>query len=240
VSALGIDQAAEPDDLDYAEQAVRRVFAIDQSPQPFYDRVAQDRVLGPLSKQLYGLRPLGSPSIFEMLVTAILGQQISMVAAHAIKERLVLRLGAVATIDGRTYHAFPTPDRIALATGDELVALKFSRRKAEYVRDLATAVSRGHVDLEALRGLPHDEILEHLMAIRGIGRWTAEYVLLRGYGYPDALPAGDAGLRRQVTRHYALSRPPTEDELSAIAEAWRPFRSWATLYLWSAEWAAPS
>jgi DNA-3-methyladenine glycosylase II len=160
-----------------------------------------------------------------------------MIAAHAIKRRVVLQLGATALVDGREYHAFPTPEALAAASEEELVALKLSRRKAEYVRDLAIAVSDSRLDLEALRGHTHDEIVEYLVGIRGIGRWTAEYVVLRGYGYPDALPAGDAGLRRQVLRYYALPEPPSEAALTAIAEAWRPFRSWATLYLWSAEWA---
>ena len=91
------------------------------------------------------------------------------------------------------------------------------------------------MDLEALRGRPHLEILERLVALRGIGRWTAEYVLLRGYGYPDALPAGDAGLRRQIMRCYGLPVAPDEEEILRMGVQWMPYRSWATLYLWNAD-----
>src|SRR5262249_45281369 len=131
--------------------------------------------------------------------------------------------------------AFPTPESLVDASQEQLVGLAFSRRKAEYVRDLARIVADGALDLEALRGAAHAEILQRLLALRGIGRWTAEYVLLRGYGYPDALRAGDAGLRRQIRRHYGLGAPPDEGEITAMAAPWAPFRSWATLYLWNAD-----
>jgi DNA-3-methyladenine glycosylase II len=226
----GVDGA----DLSFAEMALRRIAWLDHSPQPFYDHVRDDAALAPLIQTHHGMRPVGSPDIFEMLVIAILGQQISLIAASAIKRRMVQSLGTAATFGERTYRAFPTPEALAEASHDHLVSLAFSRRKAEYVRDLALAIAGGALNLEALRGLPHHAILERLIALRGIGRWTAEYVLLRGFAYPDALPAGDAGLRRQITRIYNLPTPPTEDEIIARAEPWRPYRSWATLYLWNA------
>ena len=224
-----------PDDLAFAATALTRIATLDRSPQPFYDHVAADPVLAPLTRRYRGMRPLGSPSIFEMLIVAILGQQISMIAANAIKRRMVERLGLIADFDGVTYRAFPSPESLAEGSQEGLLALAFSRRKAEYVRDLARQVAGGELDLEALRGQPHQRILERLVGLRGIGHWTAEYVLLRGYGYPDALPAGDAGLRRQIARLYGLATQPTEAEITARGEAWRPYRSWATLYLWNAD-----
>src|SRR6185437_12028157 len=213
----------------------RRLFSLDHSPQAFYEQVRDEPVLGPITRRLHGMRPVGSPSIFEMLIIAVLGQQISMIAAGAIKSRLVAALGARASFDDRIYRAFPTPEAIANTSNESLLTLAFSRRKAEYVRDLAIQVASGDLDLEALRGREHGEILERLIAIRGIGRWTAEYVLLRGYGYPDALPAGDAGLRRQIMRHYQLAAPPDEAEITRRGTVWSPYRSWATLYLWNAD-----
>lgn len=223
------------DDLSFAATALTRIATLDRSPAPFYDHVAADPVLGPLTRRYRGMRPLGSPSIFEMLIVAILGQQISMIAANAIKRRMVERLGLIADFDGVTYRAFPSPESLAEASQEDLLTLAFSHRKAEYARDLARQVAGGDLDLEALRGQPHQRILEQLVALRGIGHWTAEYVLLRGYGYPDALPAGDAALRRQIARLYGLTTPPTEAEIIARGEGWRPYRSWATLYLWNAD-----
>jgi DNA-3-methyladenine glycosylase II len=230
----GADGAIDGAGLSFAEIALRRTAWLDHSPQPFYDHVRHDPVLAPLTRAQVGMRPVGSPDVFEMLVIAILGQQISLIAAGAIKRRMVQSLGLATTFGDRTYYAFPTPEALAEASQQHLISLAFSQRKAEYVRDLARLVASGDLNLEALRGLPHHEILERLVALRGIGHWTAEYVLLRGFAYPDALPAGDAGLRRQITRLYALPAPPTEAEIIARAEAWRPYRSWATLYLWNA------
>ncbi|HVC82423.1 MAG TPA: DNA-3-methyladenine glycosylase [Chloroflexota bacterium] len=231
----GIDQPPSEAALDLAERSVRRLFCLDHSPEPFYAHVREDPVLEVLTRKLAGMRPLGSPNIFEMLVIAILGQQISMIAAGAIKARMVGALGAAVQFDDRLYRAFPTAEALAGASSDQYLAVAFSRRKAEYTRDLALQVASGELNLEALRGRPHLEILDRLIALRGIGRWTAEYVLLRGYGYPDALPAGDAGLRRQIARYYHLDTAPTEAEIMARAEPWTPYRSWATLYLWNAD-----
>jgi DNA-3-methyladenine glycosylase II len=231
----GVEGPPEEADLAFAEQAIRRLFSMDHSPGAFYEQVRDEPVLGPITRRLHGMRPVGSPSIFEMLIIAVLGQQISMIAAGAIKSRLVAALGASISFDDLVYRAFPTPEAIASRSNDDLLALAFSRRKAEYVRDLAIQVASGDLDLEGLRGREHGEILQRLIAIRGIGRWTAEYVLLRGYGYPDALPAGDAGLRRQIMRHYQLAVPPDEAEIIRRGASWSPYRSWATLYLWNAD-----
>ena len=230
----GIDVPPTPADLDFAARALHRVLSLEHSPQPFYDHVQDEPVLGPLTRRLWGLRPLGSPTIFEMLVMAILGQRISLIAAGAIKARMVRALARSAVVDGHTYYTHPAPEALAQASHEDLIALAFSRRKAEYIRDLARSVASGALDLEALRGLPHAMLIERLIALRGIGRWTAEYVLLRGYGYDDALPAGDAGLRRQIWRRYALPAPPTEAEIIRMSQPWSPYRSWATLYLWNA------
>lgn len=221
-----------------AHTAFARIASLEANPLPFYDRMHDDPVFGPLIRARRGLRPQGAPTIFEMLVVAILGQQISLIAAGSIKRKMVHALSTQATIEDRTYYAFPSAEALADATHEQLVALSFSRRKAEYVRDLARQVADGALDLEGLRGQPHTVILERLVALRGIGHWTAEYLLLRGYGYADALPAGDAALRRQIARLYELPVPPNEREIIALGEAWRPFRSWATLYLWNAEPAA--
>ena len=124
---------------------------------------------------------------------------------------MVHGLGACATIDGVTLYAFPTPEALASASPEQLSRMAFSRSKVEYVGNLARLVAGGDLDLEALRGAPHSEILERLVALRGVGHWTAEYALLRGYGYPDALPAGDAACGG-----------PSSRAGSAARERWRP------------------
>lgn len=108
----------------------------------------------------------------------------------------------------------------------------FSLRKAEYVMEFARKVSEGSPDLEALERMEDEKAIEYLTGIRGVGRWTAECILLLGLGRPDLLPADDIGLRNAVTRAYTLDHQATEAEVRQIGESWRPWRSWVTRYLW--------
>ncbi|HEX6761990.1 MAG TPA: hypothetical protein VF094_04235 [Gaiellaceae bacterium] len=163
---------------------------------PFYDWAAGDPVLGPITVRLAGLRPPLAPDPFEALVTSVTAQQVSLFAAFAIRTRLIERFGAAA---GRAY-AFPTRDRLALATEEELVAIGFSRRKAEYVVGLA----RSDVDLDAFARLDDDEVRERIVALRGLGPWTAEWFLARHLGRARAWPVGDLALRKAVEVLYGV------------------------------------
>jgi DNA-3-methyladenine glycosylase II len=151
-------------------------------------------VLAQVVPALRGFRPPLVPDPFETLVTAITAQQISLRAASSIRNRLVEAFGE------RHDHAyaFPTRERLALARAEEVVAVGFSRRKAEYVVGLA----RADLDLDALALLPDDEVRAALVALPGIGEWTADWFLARHLGRPDAWPAGDLALRKAVVRFY--------------------------------------
>jgi len=151
-------------------------------------------VLGELVQRLPGLRPPLAPDPFESLVTSITAQQVSLHAAFAIRSRLVERFGERA---GRVY-AFPTPQRLSTADEDALVALGFSRRKAEYVLGLA----RAPLEWDALAQLPDDDVKRRLVAIRGLGEWTADWFLARHLARPRAWPAGDLALRKAAAAFY--------------------------------------
>jgi DNA-3-methyladenine glycosylase II len=164
--------------------------------EPFYAWAADDEVLGPLTVRLAGLRPPLAPDPLEALVTSITAQQVSLFAAFAIRTRMIERFG-VRT--GRAY-AFPTRERLAGASEKELVTVGFSRRKAEYVVGLA----RSDLDLHALAALDDDEVRARLVALRGLGPWTAEWFLARHLGRPRAWPAGDLALRKAVAVLYGV------------------------------------
>jgi DNA-3-methyladenine glycosylase II len=155
---------------------------------------ATEPVLGRLASALRGFRPPLVPDPFESLVTSITAQQISLRAAFSIRNRFIAAFGSRV---GDAY-AFPTRERLADARLEELVALGFSRRKAEYVVGLAGA----DVDLHALAALPDDEVKATLVALPGIGEWTADWFLARHLARPDAWPAGDLGLRKAVLHFY--------------------------------------
>ena len=160
---------------------------------------------------------------FETLCMSIASQQLSTKAA--------------ATIFGRFKDLFPpdrkpTPDRVMTLGDDQLRACGFSRAKAAFVKDLAAHVLDGRLDLKRLKKHPDDEVMRQLVAVKGIGRWTAEIFLMFRLGRPDILPADDLGLMNAVHRAYRLRKRPDAKRLRQMGEAWRPHRSVAAWYLW--------
>jgi DNA-3-methyladenine glycosylase II len=191
--------------------------------EAFYDFAAGDAVLSRVTTALAGFRPLILGDPFESLVSSITAQQVSLLAALAIRTRLVERFGV------RHEHAweFPARERIGAAEPGELVALGFSNRKAEYTVGLA----RSDLDLHGLAALPDDEVKERLTALPGIGDWTAEWFLARHLGRLDAWPAGDLGLRKAVGRFYLDGRDPSVEETRALGERFTPHGNLAAHYL---------
>ena len=166
------------------------------------------------------LQPRGEP--YESLLRAILYQQLAGPAAAAIERRFL------ALYDGRA----PSPGELTATTDEALRSAGLSRQKISYLRDLALKFADGAIDAAALPCLPDDEVARQVMAIRGIGRWTAEMLLIFCLGRPDVLPVDDYGLRRSVQLAYGLPDLPGAKELQDLAEPWRPYRSAATWYLW--------
>jgi 3-methyladenine DNA glycosylase/8-oxoguanine DNA glycosylase len=176
------------------EPVVRAVLGLVFDLESFYGWAAGDEVLAATARRLAGFRPSLTPDPFEMLVGAITAQQVSMFSALAIRNRLIERFGERV---GEAW-AFPTRERLAASHEDELLALGYSRRKAEYVVGLA----RADVDLESLPALADDEVKERLTALRGLGEWTAEWFLARHLARPHAWPWGDLALRKAVAALY--------------------------------------
>ena len=179
-----------------------------------------------------GLRPILMPSVFEALCWAIIGQQINVTFAAKCKRALAERYGRRLTVDGVSYLLFPSATVLASLQESELAPLQFSRQKSRYVINAARRVAEGTLDLEALADQPAEAVLEHLQELTGVGRWTAEYVLMRGLGYRDAIPAADGGLRRIIGQAYGYGRNATEEEVRALAQHWAGWRSYAAFYWW--------
>jgi DNA-3-methyladenine glycosylase II len=211
----GVD--VEPLD-DKIEPVVRKLLGLEFALEPFYEFAAGDPVLAGLVPRLAGFRPPLAPDPFESLVTSITAQQVSLRAAFAIRSRLIERFGE----PGEVAVAFPTAERLARATDADLVALGFSRRKAEYVLGLA----RARLDFDALARLPDDEVKATLSSLRGLGEWTADWFLARHLARPEAWPAGDLGLRKAVLAFY-----PNVTDVRAAGERFRPFQNLTAHYL---------
>ncbi len=203
------------------EEEIRRFLGAGFDHAPL--AASQEPVLARLVLELRGLRPALIPDPIEALVTAITSQQISLRAASAIRGRLIRALG----VKHAQAWAFPTRERLAAATPQELVGLGFSGRKAEYVVGLA----RSGVDLAALADLPDDEVKSALRALPGLGEWTADWYLARHLGRNDAWPAGDLALRKVVSAFYAEGRALTIDEVRRFGDRFAGYRNLAAHYL---------
>jgi DNA-3-methyladenine glycosylase II len=192
----------------------------------FYEWARGDPVLKDLTTRLAGFRPPLAPDPFETLVTSITAQQVSLFAAFAIRNRLIERFGRRV---GQAY-AFPTAERLRRAEPDELPALGFSRRKAEYVLGVADEP----VDLDELASLPDDEVKRRLVAIRGIGEWTAEWFLARHLARPRAWPVGDVALDKAVRAFY-----PEALDIRTFGQRFEPFQNLTAHYLLTGARLAP-
>ena len=210
---------------------VRRIFGLDFDLPGFYRLAKSDRALAPLVERLYGLRPTLSPTPLEMLVGSITAQQVNLSFAFACRARLVRRYGTPVGVDGGDLYAFPEAAALAAARLRELRALKYSTRKAEYIRDLARAVHAGALDLDAIACAPNLAVIERLTALRGLGRWTADWFLARCCGRGDVCPAGDLAVRKAFEHHYGRGRALSEDAIRRRARAWGQYQNLAVHYL---------
>ena len=219
-------------DTDLAALQVQGMLGTQQDLAPFYDLVVADPVMADLAAKFRGLHLPRTATLFEGLTLAILGQQISASVARMMRLLMIERFGDKAEFDGVTYYAFPRPEAIAASTPEELRTLKLTQRKSEYVHGIATAALQP--EWAELASLPDEEFVSRLTALRGVGKWTAQWALVRGLARPDALPLGDLALRRGVSRLVWDGEPVTDAEVEEVAEQWRPWRSYATAYLFAA------
>lgn len=166
---------------------------------------------------------------YGALLRAIVGQQLSTKAARTIYGRILELFGG----------ATPAPTALLEAPEADLRAAGLSGRKVEYLRDLAEHVLSGELELERLEELPDEEAIAEIVAVRGLGQWTAEMFLLFHLRRPDVLSGGDLGIRKAVQLEYELGAMPSPARVLEIGEAWRPHRSLASLYLWESLAAAP-
>ncbi len=202
------------------------VFA-DLDLRPFYGIAASHPVLGPITRELPGLKPMRPASLFEMLVTAITEQQISLVAAYHIKARLIERCGD--PVNG--LWAFPTPKRLSESSIAHLMTCGLSRRKAEYVKGLAYRVANGLLDLDRLETMSDEDVRSLLLQERGLGPWSADYFLVRGLSRPDRVPADDLGIRSVVGRYLGRGRRLSPQGAMRKLSPFKPYRGLAAFYL---------
>jgi DNA-3-methyladenine glycosylase II len=213
---------------------VARLLGTDQELEPFYLMALKDPVLNPIVKMLRGLHIPQALSLWEGLVLAILGQQVSSHVARRMRNLLVEDYGLALKDSGVTYHAFPRPEAFVKAGLEDLYSTKLSKRKARYIFEIAAALASQEIVLDSLRGLSDEEVVRTLTEIRGVGPWTAQWLLIRGLGRPDAFPHGDLALRRTMGSLFNNGSLFQPEEALNYSCRWSPFRSYVTTYLFAA------
>ncbi len=200
-----------------ATAALERLFGLRVDLGDFYRLAAQDERLGRLVERFRGVKPPRFPTVFEAAANGIACQQISLRVGITLLNRLCLAYGR--TPAGGGGHAFPQPADLAGLAVEDLRALGFSRNKARALIELSSAIT-GVLDLERLDRQASDDVLALLQQLRGIGRWTAEYILLRGLGRLDVFPADDIGGQGKLQRWLGLSDKPDYRSVRELLAPW--------------------
>lgn len=225
----------DPNAAERAELAtyVWQWFDLGANLDNFYLMAKGDNLLRKPVSAFCGLRLMGVPDLWEALAWAITGQQINLSFAYVLRRRFVTCFGQSYKWGDKDYWLHPSPATISAQSVADLTSLQFTSRKAEYIIGIAEAIEQGRLSLGGLRALGSFRAMrERLLAIRGVGPWTADYVLMRCLRDPDAFPIADVGLQNAVKLGLSLDRKPTEAELKTLAEQWQGFRAYATFYLW--------
>ena len=199
------------------------------TPSVLFEReFAGDLLLGPVVSRQRGLCIPMTPTPWEALAWAIMGQQVNLTFATTLRRNLILLAGRAHSSGLR---AHPDAAQVSELPTESLRALKFSRSKADYLVGAAKAVASGGVDLDALAAMPMEEAAATLLQLRGVGPWTVQYAFMRGLGFHDCLPAGDAGLAQGLDK--LTGSRPTEAQIRSMMAKYSPYRSLATYHVWA-------
>ncbi|MCL6572590.1 MAG: DNA-3-methyladenine glycosylase [Bacillus sp. (in: Bacteria)] len=212
---------------------IRDWFDLDNDLTPFYEMAKADPLLKIPAEEFYGLRVIGIPNLFEALCWGVLGQQINLGFAYTLKKQFVEKFGQSIEWNGHKYWIFPSYERIALLTPVDLADIKMTLKKSEYIIGIAKLMASGELSKEKLVGMENfNEVEKSLIKIRGIGPWTANYVLMRCLRFPTAFPVDDVGLINAIKALTAMDRKPTKEEILVLSIPWKNWEAYATFYLW--------
>ena len=214
-----IDQPAEA----LARSALDRLLGLSVDLSPFAAMAASDPLLAPLAARMRGLKPPRFPTVFETLVNGVACQQLSLAVGIHLLNRLAADRGRAVSASPDGPRAFPDPEDLASLEPDDLKRHGFSSTKARSIIESARAIVTGELDLEALQRLEDGAAIERLTSLRGIGRWTAEYVLLRGLGRLHVFPGDDVGAHNKLRRLLAIDTPLDHKAVGRLVARWHPY-----------------
>jgi DNA-3-methyladenine glycosylase II len=211
--------------VDVVRQQAARILSLDVDGRGWPGVGRRDPVVGRLQKMFPGFRPVNWSSAYEATAWCLISTRISMRQGQGIKERMCRELGASIDIHGHRLYNFPAPEVLA-----QLTSFKgLFGRKVEYLNALGRATLAGQLDTETLRSMPAEGALERLKRVPGIGEFGSQLVRLRALSAVDELPTREPRLLEAVRTGYGLRTTPDIDELTRIAEGWRPYRMWVAV-----------
>jgi len=228
-----LNEKPEPLILQLVGRWVEDWFDLNRDLTLFYKLLDEHAQLSFMVENFRGLRLMGIPNLFEALCWCVIGQQINLTFAHRLKRRLVETYGTAISYQGQPYYYFPKPEVLAELDVEQLKTLQFSRQKAEYTIGIATAFARGELSKDKVKSQPSSEqMLQKLQRIRGVGKWTANYVLMKSLARMDCIPYGDSGLNTAVASFLKLDRKPTQQEVNNFFAPFNGWESYLVIYLW--------
>jgi DNA-3-methyladenine glycosylase II len=211
-----------------------RVLGTRTNVRPFYNRFRKDPLLGPIIGSFQGLRVAGRSTAWEALIQMVVSQQIHLHLAHGILSDLSFSFGRRAKFRGELHATFPSPKCLARLAESDLNGFRLSQSKKGTILRLAKAFADGTLTEKKLEAMSEQEVVETLTSIKGVGRWTAEFTLLRGLGRLDVFPAGDLGVVKYFAQDLLGYRGrASEESMRHLAEKWRPYRSLALIYIYA-------
>lgn len=223
------DLASTSEGMAFARRSAARILGLESDSAPFELSLRSDPKLALLVAGREGLRIPQTPIVFEALVWAIAGQQVNLAFAYRLRRTLIELTGRPIAGGLRTH---PTPEVVAALDYGALTARQFSRSKAAYLIDTSRKIADGGLDIESFPSREASEVHAELLATRGIGEWTANYVMMRGCNFEDCVPAGDTGLSSGLQQFLGLNHRPDAKETMELMKRFAPHRSLATFHLW--------
>ena len=210
---------------------LKRMLGLRIDLSDFYSFARRDEKLLELSQRFLGLKPPRFPDLFEALVNGFSCQQLSLTVGILLLKRLAMNYGVPFQKEGSTLYTFAQPGRLAEANVQALRQLGFSRQKGQFLIELAQRVSQKNLDLDDIENLDDDAALKEFFQLRGVGRWTAEYVLLRGMGRLNVFPGDDIGARNKLKRLLNLRKPLGYESVNRILRKWNPYGGFVYFHL---------
>jgi DNA-3-methyladenine glycosylase II len=212
-------------------EALQRMLGLQVDVTGFYTLAQKDHLLSPLAQHFLGLKPPRFPSLFEALLNAFACQQVSLDVGIMLLNRLTATYGLKFDDGQAVFSAFPEPAAFANAAVEHIRALGFSHQKARAITELATALVKNQRDFSILEAMNDEEVKTSLSSIRGVGRWTAEYVLLRGLGRLDTFPGDDVGAQKNLQQLLHLEEKPSYEKIKELTSPWHPYAGFVYFHL---------